>query len=59
MEKRPKVTTIEESNDIDSMRVDELVKPLQTYEMSLPNSQKPQDTVFKPSKNEGKRNWKL
>ena len=34
---RPKVTAIEESKVIDSMRVDELVVSIQTYEMTLPN----------------------
>ena len=32
---RPKVTTIKESKDINSMRVDELVGSIQTYEMTL------------------------
>ena len=31
---RPKVATIEESKDIDSVRVDELVGSIQTYEMT-------------------------
>ena len=35
---RPKVTIIEERKDIDSIRVDELVCSIQTYEMNLPNS---------------------
>ena len=46
---RPKVTTIEDSKDINSMRVDELVGFIQTYEMTLPNSQKPKDFAFKAS----------
>ena len=46
---KPKVTTIEESNGIDSMRVDELVGFIQTYEMTLPSSQKPKDFAFKAS----------
>ena len=44
---RPKVTTIQESKNIDSMRVDELVGSIQTYELTLPSSQKPKDFVFK------------
>ena len=44
---RPKVTAIEESKNIDSMRVDELVGSIQTYEMTLPTSLKPRETVFK------------
>ena len=35
---RAKVTVIEESKDIDSMRLDELVGSIQTYEMTLPSS---------------------
>ena len=44
---RPKVTTIQESKNIDSMRVDELVGSIQTYELTLPSSQKPKDFAFK------------
>ena len=40
---RPMVTTIEESKDIDSMRFDELIGFIQTYEITLPSSQKPKD----------------
>ena len=36
------------------MRVDELVGFIQTYEMTLPNSQKPKDFAFKASQNEEK-----
>ena len=36
------------------MRVDELVGSIQTYEMTLPNSQKPNDSSFKASNNEEK-----
>ena len=35
---RPKLIAIEESKDIDSMREDELVGSIQTYEMTLPSS---------------------
>ena len=42
---RPKITAIEESKDIDSMRVDELVGYIQTYEMTLPISQNPKDCL--------------
>ena len=34
---RAKVTMIEESKDLDDIKVQELVGSLQTYEMSLPN----------------------
>ena len=51
---RPKVATIEESKDIDSMRVDELVGSIQTYEMTLLSSQKPKDSTFKAYENEEK-----
>ena len=50
----PKVTAIEESKEIDSMRVDELVGSIQTYEMTLPGPQKPKDSTFKASENEEK-----
>ena len=52
---KSKVTTIEENNDIDFMRVDELVGTIQTYEMTLSSSQKPKDYVFKTFENEEKR----
>ena len=32
-----KVTTIEESKDLDEIKVQELIGSLQTYELSLPN----------------------
>ena len=51
---KPKVTTIEESKDVDLMRVDELVGSTQTYEMTLHSSQKPKDSTFKASKKEEK-----
>ena len=35
---RTKVTAIEDNKDIDSMRIDELVSSIQTYEITLPNS---------------------
>ena len=34
------------------MRVDELVGSIQTYEMTLPRSQKPKDSTFKASEDE-------
>ena len=37
---RAKVTTIEESNDLDDIKVQELIGSLQTYELSLPNQRK-------------------
>lgn len=51
---RPKVTAIEESKDADSIRIDELVGYLQTYEMTLPDSWKPKESLFKASKSEEK-----
>ena len=37
---RPKVTTITESKDVDSIPVDELVESLQSYELDLPKTNK-------------------
>ena len=37
---RAKVTTIEESKDLDDIKVQELIGSLQTYELSLPNQRK-------------------
>lgn len=37
----PKVTTIEENKDVDSIRIDELVGSFQTYEITFLKSQKP------------------
>ena len=51
---KPKVTAIKESKDIDSMRVDELVGSIQTYEMTIPSSQKSKDSAFKAFENEKK-----
>ena len=50
----PKVIAIEESQDIDFMRVDELVGFIQTYEMTQLNSHKPKDYAFKDFENEEK-----
>ena len=44
---KSKVTAIEESKNIDSLRVDELVGSIQTYEMTLPTSHKHKETVLK------------
>ena len=37
---RAKVTAIEESKDLDEIKVQELIGSLQTYELSLPNQRK-------------------
>ena len=42
-----KVTAIEESKDLDDIKVQELVGFLQTYEMSLPNQRKSKSLTFK------------
>ena len=42
-----KVIVIEESKDLDDIKVQELVGSLQTYEMSLPNQQKSKSLALK------------
>ena len=49
---KPKISATKEIKEIDYLKFNELVGSLQTYEMSLPNSQKAQETAFKASKNE-------
>ena len=44
---RAKVTAIEESKDLDDIKVQELVGSLQTYEMSLPIQQKSKSLALK------------
>jgi len=47
---RIKVTTIEESKDLEEMKIEELVGSLQTYEMSLPPVKKVKTIALKASK---------
>ena len=44
---RPKVTTITESKDVDSIPVDELVRSLQSYELDLPKTNKSKSMALK------------
>ena len=44
---RAKVTTIEESKDLDNIKVQELIGSLQTYELSLPNQRKSKSLALK------------
>ena len=44
---RAKVTTIEESNDLDDIKVQELIGSLQTYELSLPSQRKSKSLALK------------
>ena len=44
---RPKVTTITESKDMDSIPVNELVGSLQSYELDLPKTNKSKSMAFK------------
>ena len=45
---RPKVTTIIESKDVDSILVDELVGSLQSYDLDLPKTSKSKSMALKP-----------
>jgi hypothetical protein len=51
---RFKVTTIEESKDLEEMKIEELVGTLQTYELSLPPVKKVKTIAFKASKKKAK-----
>ena len=42
-----KVTVIEESKDLDDIKVQELIDSLQTYELSLPNQRKSKSLILK------------
>ena len=42
-----KVTAIEESKDLDDIKVQELIGSLQTYELSLPNQRKSKSLALK------------
>ena len=44
---RAKVNTIEESKDLDEIKIQELIGSLQTYELSLPNQRKSKSLAFK------------
>ena len=44
---RPKVTTITESKDVDSIPIDELVESLQSYELDLPKTSKSKSMALK------------
>ena len=47
---RAKVTTIEESKDVDSLKIDELVGSLQTFEMMLVSPRKAKGIALKTIK---------
>jgi hypothetical protein len=52
---RVKVTTIEESKDLEEMKIEELVGSLQTYEYSLPPVRKAKTIALKASKESKKK----
>jgi hypothetical protein len=51
---RIKVTTIEESKDLEEMKIKELVGSFQTYELSLPTVKKVKTIALKASKKKAK-----
>jgi len=51
---RIKVTTIEESKDLEEMKIEELVGSFQTYELSLPPVKKVKTIAIKASKKKAK-----
>ena len=54
---RAKVTAIEESKDLDDIKVQELVGSLQTYEMSLPNQRKSKYLTLKTINEKVEDGW--
>ena len=44
---RAKVTAIEESKDLDDIKIQELIGSLQTYELSLPSQRKSKSLALK------------
>jgi histone H3/H4 len=51
---RIKVTTIDESKDLEETKIEELVESLQTYELSLPPVKNVKTIALKASKKKGK-----
>jgi len=54
---RIKVNTIEESKDLDNMKIEELVGSLLTYELSLPPVKEAKSIALKASKGKGKNSF--
>jgi hypothetical protein len=54
---RIKVTTIEESKDLDNMKIEEIVRFLQTYEFSLPPLKKVKFIALKAAKEKANKSF--
>lgn len=56
---RSKVTTIEESKDLDAIKIEELIVSLYTYELSVPHSRKEKSIVLREVESDNSNDEKL